>query len=209
MGVITELSAQVKDKTRCSVFVDGRFCCGLSLQTVMQNRLKVGMQISVEELSRIQLESEKSVAFDKALSYISLSQKTEKQIVDHLTGKGYLPEVVDEVLEKLRGYNFVNDGQYATAYANQAISRKGRRLVKMELKQKGVAENAIEEALGEVDLEKEEEGARRIAEKYLKNKPMDKPNLQKAFRYMMGKGYDYELIKSVLSALSNTELDDD
>jgi hypothetical protein len=49
MNEITEISPQLKDKTRCNVYVDGRFCCGLTLETVIKNRLKVGQMVTEEK----------------------------------------------------------------------------------------------------------------------------------------------------------------
>ena len=100
MNEITEISPQKKDKRRCNVYIDGRFCCGLTLETAVKNRLKVGQTISPERLAQMQLESEKNTAFDKALTHLSATLKTEKQISDFLSQKGYLPAVIDYVLEK-------------------------------------------------------------------------------------------------------------
>ena len=36
MNEITAITPQVKDKTRCNIFIDGRFCCGLSLETAVK-----------------------------------------------------------------------------------------------------------------------------------------------------------------------------
>ena len=140
MAEITAITPQVKDKTRCNIYLDGRFCCGMKLETVMQNRLKVGQTISEEQLSSLQLESEKRTALDKALTHISATQKTEKQIRDYLTGKGYLPAVIEFVLEKMRGYDFVNDGAYAEKYAEEKSKSKGKLLIKMELRAKGISD---------------------------------------------------------------------
>ena len=52
---------------------------------------------------------------DKALTYLSATRKTEKEIRRFLAEKGYLSAVVEYVLEKLRGYDFVNDEEYAEA----------------------------------------------------------------------------------------------
>ena len=201
MSEITAITEQVKDKTRCSVYVDGRFCCGLTLETVMKNRLKVGQAISAERLMEIQLESEKNTALDKALNFISRSQKTEKQIADYLAKKGYLPAVCEYVLEKMRGYSFVDDGQYAKAYAENALSKKGKRLIKAELKVKGVGEDEIDRAMEELDPEQELSTAKRLLEKYMRNKITDKPTLQKAYRYLLSKGYDYDTAKSAMESL--------
>ena len=79
MNEITEITPQAKDKKRCNVYVDGRFCCGLTLETVVKNRLKVGKIITQEELGEIQLESERATAFDKALTHLSTTRKTETE----------------------------------------------------------------------------------------------------------------------------------
>jgi regulatory protein len=203
MSEITSISPQVKDKTRCNIYVDGRFCCGLTLETVIKNRLKIGRTVTEEELSAMQLESEKNTALDKTLTYISAAQKTEKQIRDYLSGKGYLPAVVDFVLDKMREYGFADDGTYAKSYATSAVKRKGSRLIRMELKNKGVSDEDVESALN--GLEGEEETAKRLLEKYMRGKPFDKPTLYKAFRYLLSKGFSYETAEGALAALGDIE----
>ena len=200
MNEITAITPQIKDKRRCNVYVDGRFCCGLTLEATVKNRLKVGQIVSPQRLSEIQLESEKNTAFDKALTHLSATQKTEKQIRIFLEGKGYLPAVIDYVIEKLRSYNFLNDGQYAESYVECVSKRKGRKLIRMELKQKGVADDAIDAAIESISPEQERETVTALLEKYMRGKSWDKATLQKAYRYLMGKGYDYEVIRSALSA---------
>ncbi len=198
MNEITDITPQLKDKRRCNIYVDGRFCCGLTLEATMKNRLKVGQIVSPERLSEIQLESEKNTAFDKALTHISATQKTEKQVRDFLSKKGYLPAVIDYVVEKLRSYDFLNDGAYAENYVGFASKRKGGRLIRMELRGKGIDENDIDAALETIDEEQEIQTANEILEKYMRHKTCDKETLQKAYRYLMGKGFEYETIRSAL-----------
>ena len=207
MNEITAITPQVKDKRRCNIFVDGRFCCGLTLETTVKNRLKVGQIITPERLAEIQLDSEKNTAFDKALTHISATQKTEKQVRDFLQGKGYLPAVVDYAVEKLRSYNFLNDGQYAESYVESISKRKGSKLIRMELRSKGVSETEIDAALDALPVEQEIETAKGILEKYMRGKVCDKTTLQKACRYLLGKGYDYEVVKSALTEFGDCEDD--
>ncbi|MBQ8446172.1 MAG: RecX family transcriptional regulator [Clostridia bacterium] len=207
MSEITAITPQVKDKTRCNVYVDGRFCCGLTLEAVIKNRLKAGVVITEERLAEIQLESEKNTAFDKALTHISVTRKTEKQVRTFLQGKGYLPAVVDYAIEKLRSYNFLNDGEYAEAYVESVAKRKGGRLIRMELRGKGVSDEEIDAALDTLDNETEIAAATAILQKYMRGKVCDRATLQKAYRYLMGKGYDYETARAALAAFG--ELDEE
>jgi regulatory protein len=168
------------------------------LETVVKNRLKIGQIITEEKLADIQLESEKNTALDKALTHISTTMKTEKQIREFLSKKGYLPTVVDYVIEKMRSYNYLNDGAYAEAYVESVAKRKGRRLIKMELRSKGISEMEIDGALDNLDEEQELATASGILEKYMRNKVADVATLQKAYRYLVGKGFSYEVAKAAL-----------
>ena len=199
LNEITAITAQVKDKSRCNIYVDGRFCCGLTLETVVKNRLKVGQCVTQEVLENMQLESEKQTALSKALSFLSATRKTEREIRAHLTKKGYLPAVIGYVIEKLREYDFINDNEYAAAYTESAAKRKGGRLIRMELKSKGLSEEAIENAVLGLDSGQELETAAHILEKYMRGKTADKLTLQKAYRHLIGKGFDYEIVKEALS----------
>lgn len=198
MGEITSITPQVKDKTRCNIYLDGQFYCGLAFEAVVKYRLKVGQTIGERRLNEIQLDSEKSAALDKAMVYITAVQKTEKQIRDYLYKKGYLPAVVEYVLEKLRDYRFVDDKDYAETYVENVAARKGRRLIKAELFKKGIAKEQIESALENLDEDTQVQAASDILVKYMRSKTADRETLAKAFRYLMSKGFDYDAAKKVL-----------
>ena len=204
MSEITAITPQVKDKTRCNIFIDGRFYCGLTLEAAVKNRLKAGQTIDPARLSEIQLESEKATALDKALTHISASQKTEKQIGEYLSKKEYAPLAIETSGHAaLKENYFLDDGAYAESYAGSAVKRKGVRLIRMELKSRGVADEHIEAAVE--NLEGEEETAKRLLEKYMRGKPCDKQTLYKAFRYLIGKGFEYETAKNALSEFGETD----
>ena len=198
MPEITDITPQKNDKERCNVYVDGAFCCGMRLETVLTNRLKVGMHVEAEQLAEMQLESEKAQALDRALRHLSATMKTEKQMRDFLKKKGYLPAVCDYVLEKLRGYGFVDDAEYSAQYVQAAGRRKGARLIALELKSRGVAEEQVEAALD--GLEGEEEAAKAVLQKYMRGKEPTRENLSKAYRHLLSKGFSYETAKDALAS---------
>ena len=209
MSEITGITPQIKDKKRCNIYLDGRFFCGLTLETAIKNRLKVGMSVTEEYLSEIQLESEKSTALDKAMCFLSATRKTEKQVREYLSGKGYLDGVQEYAIGKLREYGFIDDGEYAEVFVESMAKKKGSRLMRMELRGKGISDTEIENALENLDEQTEIENACGIAEKYMRGKTFDTQTLQKAYRYLLGKGFSYEVAKSALSALGNKDLDED
>ena len=136
MKKITDVKPQVKTPTRCNIYLDNAFYCGLELETVMRHRLKIGDEISPGRLDEIQAESESLRALDKALGFISRSQKTKKQVADYLVRKGYTEKTIEVVLGKMSAYKFVNDQNYSNEYFRQASKYKGKRLIYSELKRK-------------------------------------------------------------------------
>ncbi len=199
MPEITDIAPQVKDKDRCSVYVDGRFYCGLKLETAVKHRLKVGDQIELSKLDEIQLENEKSQALDKAMTHLTHSMKTEKDIRDSLKKKGYVEAVADYAAEKLKEYGFLDDEEYCRQYAASAGKTKGPRLIAYELKRRGAREESIQAALSE--LSGEAEAAAAALKKYMRGKEFTKENLSKAYRHLMSRGFDYETAKEALSYL--------
>ncbi|MDE7076175.1 MAG: RecX family transcriptional regulator [Clostridia bacterium] len=193
MAKITSIEPQVKDKSRCSVFVDGRFYCGIKLEVAVKHRLKAGTEIDKAELDRIQLETEKAQAVDKALTHISVSPKTEKQMRDFLTKKGYVGAVVEYVMERLHYYGYVDDKEYCRAYVN-SVSNKSKRAIEVELLKRGADKSAVEEALA--DYEDDEDNILILLKKYLRGKEPTKENVYKGCRYLVSRGYDYDAVKS-------------
>lgn len=207
MSQITDITPQVKDKLRVNIYLDNRFACGLTLETVMKHRLKKGMEVTKEELERMQSDSEKSVALDKALSYIAPAMRSEKEIRDYLKKKGYLPAVCDEVVEKMKSYGYIDDEIYGKMLTESLAKNKGKRYIENKLREKGVGEEETFSALSSLKEEDEISSAARVLEKYLRNKEITKETLYKALRYLLGKGYSYDAAKSALTKWGETEED--
>ncbi len=205
MATITALEIQKKDNTRCSVYVDGTFYCGLKMEVAIKHRLKVGMEIDENFLNSIQFDSECTTALDRALTHLSATLKTTKQMVDFLSSKGYTQGIIDYVLEKLLSYGYLDDRAYAKAYVN-SVNGKGKAYLSQQLKLKGVPSDVVEEVLQ--DIEEDEDEVLLIAKKYLKNKPLDRQNVNKCFKYLLSKGFSFDIIKSALYKLGEDNDED-
>ncbi len=205
MKVITDIKPQQKTPTRCNIYLNNNFYCGLELETVMKFRLKVGQEIEADKLDEIQCDSERLKATEKALNFLSNRAKTKKQVKEYLQKKGYTEKTVSAVMEKLIEYKYVSDENYAEDYVRVYSSKKGKRLIAMELKQRGVLEDDMRLALD--SIENEEESALKIAEKYIKNKEKSKENLLKCYKYLISKGFDYDLAKQTVERIKTDEDD--
>lgn len=204
MSEITSIEPQVKDKTRCNVYIDGRFYCGIKLEVAIKYHLKAGMQIEKSQLDEIQLETEKSQALDKAMTHLSATMKTTKQMRDFLSKKGYTEVVQDYVLERLEYYKFIDDYAYCRAYV-ESVHGKGKRAMEIDLIKRGADRRAIEAVLSET--EEDDNEAFTILQKYMRGKVADKQTLYKGFKYLLSKGYDMDTAKSALEKFG--EIDED
>ena len=195
MAEITSIEPQVKDKNRCNVYVDGRFYCGIKLEVAIKYHLKAGMHIEKSQLDEIQLETEKSQAVDKAMTHLSATMKTERQMRDFLAKKGYTEAVCDYVLERLQYYNFIDDYAYCRAYIN-TVHGKGRRAIEADLIKRKANREAISAVLDE--FEEDDGEAYEILQKYLRGKVIDKTNLLKGYKYLLSKGFSYDTAQSAM-----------
>lgn len=200
MSKITSIEPQVKDKTRCSIFIDGKFYCGVKLEVAIKHRLKAGTEIDKSELDKIQLDTEKLQAVEKALAHVAATPKTEKQMRDFLQKKGYVAAVIDYAVERLSYYGYVDDKEYCRAYVG-GISGKSKRAIQAQLLKRGVDMETVEEALS--DYEDDGEQVFALLEKYLRGKELTRENIYKASRYLVSKGYDYDAVKEACERLES------
>ena len=203
MAEITSITPQIKDRERVNIYLDGKFYCGIKLETALRCRLKVGDHIEFSRLDEIQLENEKSQALDKAMTHLTASMKTQGQMRDFLKKKGYVDLVIDAVLEKLKEYGFLNDEEYCRQFVESASKNKGKRLLAVELKKRGAAEDSIVSVLE--DLQDESDAAKSVLGKYMKDREITRENLQKAYRHLLSKGFDYDTAKDAISSLKDDE----
>ncbi len=191
MATITSISVQEKNKKRCNLFLDNEFFAGVSLETALKFRLKVGIEVDQKDLAEILFDSEKIEGLEKAISFTSKSLKTKKQVVDYLYRKGYSSDIVNHCVDKLIEYKLIDDGAFARRYIETTSKNQGRHLAEFKLMQKGVRKDDINSAFSETYVDSKE-NARAMAIKHFKNKEKTKENIAKTYRYLIGRGFTYE-----------------
>ena len=144
---ITALKAQKRNPNRINVYLDGIFAFGLA--RVVAAWLQVGQTLSEEKIDSLQNEDTLEVAYQKSLHLLGYRPRTENEVRRKLTEKGFSGEVIDSVSERLKSSGLIEDRQFAKIWVeNRAAFRpRSHRLMAIELRQKGVTDDAIQEAL--------------------------------------------------------------
>ena len=83
-----------------------------------------------------------------ALRYVSMAIKTEGQVKDYLFRKGFASSEIEDAIDMLREYNYVNDKKYCCDYYIQGCRKgRGRRRIEQDLEQKKIERRVIRETL--------------------------------------------------------------
>ena len=106
-------------------------------------------------------------------------------------------EDLDGVLDELERRNWLSDARTATQLVDAKRSRFGSQRIAHELRQKGIAENLIAEALPQ--LKGTELGAaREVWLKKFGTFPQDQKEKAKQARFLQSRGFSMEVILKVL-----------
>jgi len=153
MRKITAIEAQKKRSNRVNIYLDGDFAFGLERITAAW--LKVGQELDEKKIEQLQAEDARERALQQALLFLSYRTRSESEIRRNLQ-KHEIPEtIIEETLERLRRDRLANDDQFARAWVeNRSTFRpRSRRMLALELRQKGLNDEAAKSALEDVDDE--------------------------------------------------------
>ena len=205
MPRISALKAQ-KRKNRVNVFIDGVFSFGLDLDNVLLNSLKVGKEISEEEILKLKDSGEYAKMYDKLLRFLGVRPRSEKEIKDYFKRKNAPPQYQEKMLSKLIDLNFVNDKEFAEWWTRQRLEfkNKPKKIIKMELIQKGIARDVVEDVLNSFEVD---EGVQikkhleKIKDRWKGKDPADRK--KKYVEYLLRRGYSWEKIKDYVKLEEN------
>lgn len=207
MAKITDITTQKKNSSRVNIFLDGEFACGMEAIIALENRLKIGTEISLEELQELSRLSDIESAFNKAIKLLSRMLKTQYEIKNYLTNKGYSADVVDTVIDKLKSYNYINDQEYAIAYINDKKRTNGKKKLWIELKQRGINDNILDQALNTITQEEQTQAIKNLAQKYTKGKTLDIKLKKNLAHYLYSRGFEWDDYIDIINDLFGEQND--
>jgi regulatory protein len=198
-GRITALKVQKRNPNRVNVYLDGDYAFGLA--RLVAAWLNVGQELSAEQVEKLRSQDTNEAAYQAALRLLSLRPRAEIEIKQRLVRKGFAEAVIDETLNRLREKELLNDTLFAQAWVeNQSTFRpRGRRLLQLELRQKGVQETDIEEALNEVQDEAvlAYQAAERPAQRL---SGLEWPEFRlKLSQFLVRRGFSYDVISQTVT----------
>lgn len=202
---VTAITQQKHHTERYSVFVDGNFAFGLIMQDILYFKLKEGSEVSEETYDFILENLVYIKAQDKALHYLGYKMRTRWEVVKKLEEQEYSEEVVERVLAFLEKYSYLDDLAYCKSHIRERerLNPRGKFALKMELRQKGVSNKLIEQALEESEVD-ELTGAIRLIHKKVRNlEDLDEKEKKRVVGFLQRRGYSCDIIKEALQEAKN------
>ncbi|EUJ35494.1 recombination regulator RecX [Brochothrix campestris] len=149
MKKITKIEVQKKNEERFNIYINDEFSCGVDMAVLTKLGLRKGMEVDDDLLAEMTDEETHRKAINRALVYLAVRMRSEKEIIADLQKKEYEEDAIDAALVYLRSNKFVDDNAFAKMFCRTMVNTtlKGPQLIIRELRQKGIAENDIEEAL--------------------------------------------------------------
>lgn len=152
--------------------------------------------------------------FTKSLFFLKFRARSEKEIRNYLSS--YLQkhkitltnqqEIIEEVVKRLKDLKFIDDYDFARLWVeSRFLTRpKGERVLIFELRQKGIAQEIIDEV---IENESQKYSSNDIIKKIINKAdqrycrlPKDKRK-QKLINYALRKGFDFTQVKAIVDEL--------
>ncbi len=138
--------------------------------------------------------------------YLTIRNRSEKEIRDYLTKKRAAEEIIDNIVTFLKEKKFLNDETFARAWIlNRArVKPKGKMLLQIELKQKGINDELIKKVLSEVreEIPDELEQAKSlIARRIEKVRDLPRQEIyQKVGGFLARRGFSWDITKKAIDS---------
>lgn len=144
-------------------------------------------------------EQENLEAKKKAMSILQRMDRTEWELRDKLTQKDFSQEAVEEAIEYVRSFHYIDDLRYATRFVEIYREQRSIQRMKQDLYQRHVPEEYIEMALDSIDRD-DSPALQKAVGKVTKGKTeFSYEERQKIIAKLYRKGFRLEDIKRELS----------
>jgi regulatory protein len=213
-GRITAITGQARDPERLNVYLDGEFAFGLDREVALREGLHVGDELDATRTGALRAQDEIARATNAALVFLGYRARSEREVRDRLGQKGYPPETITAVVERLNGWGYLNDADFARFWTENRAQHKprGRRLLEQELRFKGVAPEVVRETLDEAELDDETTALALARDRLRRGTGADlDPETQRRrlAGFLARRGYDYDVVRRVMKQVFQDEPEED
>jgi len=203
-GTLTEI--KVTKKGRYALFCAGEFLFSVDEETLLRHHLKEGMYLDGEQWLQIRAASDYQRAKDRAFTYLSMRDHSERELYDKLK-KNFDSHTAAATVSRLKELQLLDDSAFGEKLAAE-LARKGksRAEAKLKLQEKGIDREEIEGLLEQhFPAETERDAIRALVAGKYRLKLQKENGRQTVAAALLRRGFKSGDVRAVLSEFTSQE----
>jgi Uncharacterized protein conserved in bacteria len=200
--IITNIEAFINGKSK--VFIDEQLAFVLYKGELSHYKLQIEEEITAEDYDRILKEVLLKRGKARGLYLLQSRERTEQEVRNKLKQSFYPEIIIEQVIEYLISYRYIDDNRYTRMYIEYKSNRKSKAQICQELLQRGISKTLITDIYEEMDNTKDIALIRKfILKKKMIQEEMTRTDMQKLYQQLLRKGFKYDDIRVVIQELSS------
>jgi regulatory protein len=167
---ITAIKRQERLKGRYSIYIDEKYAFSLSADALLEEKLHNGQEVDEPALAHYKKLSADDKAYGLALVYVVRRMRSRYELAEYFRRKDYDEALADHIIMRLEKLGLVDDEKFADA--------------------------TIDRVLHEDETDERAVLRELVTRKRKQSRYQDDIKLM---RYLMGQGFNYDDVKSVLA----------
>ncbi len=192
---VSELQIEVRGiehlgKGKYRVGFDTGVVCDVYGSEIRGMKLEAGTIITEEAYRHILHEIVGKRAKKRALHLLEKMDRTEAGLREKLLAGAYPRECVEEAIEYVKKYHYIDDSRYASNFTRWSKERLSRQQISQKLMAKGVARDVIAEAVEtEYDADESAHIRKLLEKKHYDAAAADEGETRRVYQYLMRRGF--------------------
>lgn len=202
---VSQIKQQVKNPERVSIFLDGKYTFSLTLDQLLNERLKKDDELDEQRVKELKKLSDEGKIRARALEWLLSRPHSTREFRDYLYRKKAEKDHIEALVEEFMTKKYLDDESFAKWFVElRQRKNKSKRAISSELYSKGISPVTIQSIVSD----RTEDSNDPQALINLVNKLSSRPrysDLNKLTAYLISKGFSYSDVKQVLKAKENNE----
>lgn len=200
MPIITSIKPQ-KNGKRVNIYLDDKFGFGIDVENYVTLGLKENKSYSEKEIEEIIKKAQFQKTLDKLLRFATMRPRSEREIENWLKRKKVHESLNEELLERLKRLELLDDEKFAIWWIDQRLSfnPRGLKALKYELMAKGINRDVINKVLEKSQVDEAKIAKTLLEKSEYKWKKYDAFEAkEKKGQFLLRKGISWLVIKKIL-----------
>ena len=199
---ITAIKSQVKSESRVSIFLDGKYSFSLTLDQLLEQKLKKGDELDEAQVKNLAKLSDEGKLKQRALEWLMGRPHSIREFRDYLYRKQAEKELIEAWVEEFENKGYLNDAEFARWFSEgRRRKNKSARAIMAELFSKGVSQLTIQGVVSDLELDDDSKKSEKEALTELVAKLRGRSRYQdqqKFTAYLISKGFKYSDVKEAI-----------